>query len=323
MELDARAPAGLICPLVTPLDPDYNLDAVSFRRLWSHVERWVDGLLIGDPLWGEGPFLSSKLRLALIENALDLVGGKGALLIGITSPSLEETVQFRRGAEAIIRRRNYHGPLFWVDYPLYYHSNRGLPDAYASLLSETAFPLLIGNDAQLVKMKKRHGRRKNIRTRVLKKIASLSSVIGIIYAGDLQRALNYHMAVRFRDHFLFYDGDENVFIRNPAKGGVAAGGANLFPRQWSAIAQMSSGQALSKNYLEYAMSDVWEDSRMLRRFGNLYHSLPAVALKRILKQVGLIAHDESVWPMASQQKSCLGEAWLRDLNKLLSAYDLI
>jgi 4-hydroxy-tetrahydrodipicolinate synthase len=323
MEFEALSPSGLICPLVTPLDKNENLDSGSFRRLWGHVQRWAAGIVIGDPLWGEGPFLSPSLRLALIEKAIEINEGRRPLLISITSQSLPETLFIREQAETIICRMNYRGPLYWVDYPLYYHGNRGLPQLYGHLLSNTTIPLILGNNAELVKMSKGPGRHKNIRTRVLKKIATLSAVMGIIYTGDLKRALNYHMAVRFREHFMFYDGDESVFIRNPAKGGVVAGGANLFPQQWSAVAQMSLDLPPPPPYLESARLDIWEDSRMLKRFNKLYRMSPAVALKKVLKQVGIISHDASVWPMTPQQKSGLEDTWQRDLEGLLATYDLI
>jgi dihydrodipicolinate synthase/N-acetylneuraminate lyase len=323
MESEARPPEGLICPLVTPLDNDRKLDLRSFKRLWNYVERWVDAIVIGDPLWGEGLFLPQDLRLALIEFAIELIRGRRPLMICITCSSFKGTVLFREQAESIINQMNYKGQLYWVDFPLFYHSNRGLPQVYETMLSKSEIPLILGNNAELIRMKKRPGKHKNIRTRVLKKIAHNASVKGIIYAGDLKRALNYHMAVRFREHFVFYDGDENVFIKNPAKGGVMAGGANVFPQKWSDVTQMSLDLPPRQNAFEPARSAIWEDSRMLQRFYRLYTLLPAVAIKKILHQVGIIAYDECVWPLASRQQRDLDHTWQIDLNRLLAAYDLL
>ena len=316
-------PSGLICPMVTPLNDQLHLDVESLTKLFKFIEKWVDGVVIGDPLWGEGPFLPHSLRLELVEAALAIVDGRMPLMISVTGPTIEETLLLQQQVEAMVRRLEYRGLLFWVDYPLYYHSNRGLPKVYSEMLSQASFPLILGNNARLIKMNKAPGRHKNIRTRVLKKIAHLSSIIGIIYSGDVKRALNYHMAVRFREQFVFYDGDEAVFIKNPAKGGVVAGGANIFPQQWSNVANMSLNLPLRQHAFESTQAITWEDSRMLERFHHLYMLSPAVSIKKILRQIGIIAHDGFFWPMAFDQKGVLAPAWQKDLDGLLNTYDIL
>jgi len=41
----------------------------------------------------------------------------------------------------VMDHQNYAGQVFLADLPLWYHSNRGLPQFYQGLLEETGLPL--------------------------------------------------------------------------------------------------------------------------------------------------------------------------------------
>ena len=145
-----KLPRGLICPLVTPLKTKDVLDAATFERLIGHAGIGADALLVGDVFWGEGLVLGPDIRTEMASAALDIVRGKWPVLITITSDTSKATLGLAAGIESYIERSGYSGSVFWVDYPLYYHSNRGLPQFYETLARDTSIPIIIGNHPGLI-----------------------------------------------------------------------------------------------------------------------------------------------------------------------------
>jgi len=74
----------------------------------------------------------------------------------------------------------------------------GLIEHYERMLAESQFPLLLDNDPDLVGRIGGKGKRKNIRTAILKRLAQNPVVAGLLHRGDLRRGLNYQRAVRAR-----------------------------------------------------------------------------------------------------------------------------
>ncbi|OQY49206.1 MAG: hypothetical protein B6240_03855, partial [Desulfobacteraceae bacterium 4572_87] len=128
--------------------------------------------------------------------------------------------------------------VFWVDTPLRYHSNRGLPDYYRELLAQLKYPLILHNDPDCIHAT-RAFKRHNIRTAVLKELVRIDGIAGLIFSGSLERAHHYQRACRGRQNFRIYDGDEKRFLEHPSMGGVVSVGANLAPGTWEMITQSS------------------------------------------------------------------------------------
>src|SRR4029079_1920353 len=83
---------GIIPPMITPLIDRDTLDVEGLERLVEHLlAGGVHGLFILGTT-GEGPSLSYKLRLELIERGCQHVRGRVPVLVGITDTSFTETV---------------------------------------------------------------------------------------------------------------------------------------------------------------------------------------------------------------------------------------
>jgi hypothetical protein len=136
--------------------------------------------------------------------------------------------------------------------------------------------------------------------------------------GDLKRALNYHLAVRVSKTFMFFDGDERVFLKSPASGGVVAGGSNLLPSVWKAVTRSSLNWLEEERLFSAHPAALLESGIMLRILGELCRRAPAVRLKIILHRAGIIATDAAI---AAQDSGDSG--WEADLNTFFSTYDLL
>jgi dihydrodipicolinate synthase/N-acetylneuraminate lyase len=313
-----QLPRGLICPLVTPMKTGDMLDARVLDRLIDHVGVGADGLLLGDVIWGEGLVLSPETRVELACTALEIIQGKWPVLITITSANMKATRDLLAHIEAFVDRSGYPGRLFWVDYPIYYHSNRGLPQWYESMARDTGIGFILANHAGLVERRRRPIKHKNIRTSVLKRVSQIEKIQGLIFTGPFKRSMNYHKAVRHRRDFRFYDGDEVAFMRQPSSNGVVAGGANLLPHAWREVTWSCLNRYdVQQQYADHT-SQMLDTGVMLEEFYELYSRSPAAVLKRMLHVAGVLpnAHTASATqPSTSSQN--------RAVEAVCHKYDLV
>jgi 4-hydroxy-tetrahydrodipicolinate synthase len=107
---------GIVPPLVTPLAGRDQLDVAGLERLLERVlAGGASGLfLLGTT--GEAAALSPKLRRELVERAVPQVDRRAAVLVGVTSTSLVETLASAEhaasaGADAIVVMSPYYLPL--------------------------------------------------------------------------------------------------------------------------------------------------------------------------------------------------------------------
>jgi dihydrodipicolinate synthase/N-acetylneuraminate lyase len=281
-------PAGLIIDLVTPLAGDGALDAPGLARLVARVLPAADGLLAGSPLAGEALDLPLATRRELFARLLPLVAGRVPLFFGITGAALEETRDLAAWVEAETRRQGYGGPLFLADAPLWYHSNRGLPQTCQALLADIPLPLILLNLPQVVRRRGIRFKHLNIRTHVFKKLAALPGVQGLIYQGEMRRFLHYHHAAAARPGFAFYETDETRFLTRPGAWGVVSGGAQLLPRAWQQVTRacLHPEEAADDPPRRYALWDLGNRVQQVSRF---CQSQPVPLWKKVLAAQGVLA----------------------------------
>ena len=313
-----KVPRGLICPLVTPLKTGDVLDVAALDRLISQAGTSADALLVGDVLWGEGLVLGPKTKMEMATAVLEITQGRWPILITITSETPRATIGMMAKVESFAARSGYSGSIFWVDYPITYHSNRGLPQFYENLARDTANSFVVGNNPGLIRVPDKRIKHKNIRTSVLKKLSGIEQIKGLIYTGPLKRSIHYHEALRHRRGFKFYDGDEATFMRRPSSDGVVAGGANLLPQAWREITWSCLNRYdVQRQYPDH-VNQMWETGVMAQEFYRLYAKKPAAVLKRMLHVAGVLPNAQT----ASKTPPTDGPE-NRKIEAICSKFDLI
>jgi dihydrodipicolinate synthase/N-acetylneuraminate lyase len=277
-------PRGLILALVTPLDEKGGIDWPSFTKLAERALPFFDGLLIGDGFVGEGISLSNPRRLELLRGCGEAIPGKKPLLLCPTASTEEETLSNVEALGSLYARKGKEA-VFWVDLPLWYHSNRKLPQLYEEWAKRTPLSILLYNHPQLISRLNRSLKRNNIRTAVLKRLAENEQVVGLIQAGDLNRTIHYQRAVRSRRDFRIYDGNERNFLNQPSASGVVSGGANLLPEEWREI--VSASLSLAEDPARSLI--LLKQSQKLRELNQALQMNPAQSLKFALHRLGIIA----------------------------------
>ena len=166
-------------------------------------------------------------------------------------------------------------------------------------------PILLHNHPHLIARLNRTLKRSNLRTAVLKGLAEIEQIVGLIQEGDLRRTMNYQRAVRARREFRFYDGDEKGFLNQPSSSGVVSAGANLFPAEWQEIAQAS----LSLREAPAPNLRLLQQSQKLRELSQALGANPAGGLKFALHRLGWISHprvSEKTAADASGMEAAMG-----------------
>ena len=283
-----NAPRGLIVELITPLTMESDIDGKGLGRLLERISPFVQALFIAGPRIGEGVHLTTPQRLDLLEKTIVITRGNVPIFIWVSQETEKETGETILALNNYLERRKYTGEVFWVDTPLYYHSNRGLISYYKDICSKTRRPFILYNDPEFIKRLDRSLKRDNIRTSILKQLVDIENISGLIFMGSLERSYNYQKACRKRTSFRIYDGDEAVFLDYPSMNGVVSAGANLTPAAWQKMT-LSSLQLTSneKKYPDH-IGQIWKTGRCLHDLIDLYRRMPVAVIKETLFDMGVI-----------------------------------
>jgi 4-hydroxy-tetrahydrodipicolinate synthase len=283
-----QLPKGLIIDMITPLLGDGSIDSAGLERHIMGMLPYAQAILIAGPCMGEGEDLSPEQREELFYKTLVIVQSRLPLLVWITRRTIEET----QNTLLLLKKRqkdlDYAGPVFWADTPLYYHSNRGLQGHYEKLYSMAEGSFVLINDPEFIRRKEQPLKRLNIRTSILKEVASLDAVKGLIYSGSLDRSYNYRKATRLRQDFMIYDGDESHFLEHPSLNGVLSRGANLAPAAWKTV--ISSSLNIYGNLEEYPdrMRQILDSGRYVNGLRHIYRGYGPGFIKQVLSNSGVI-----------------------------------
>ncbi len=315
---NCKAPRGLIVDLITPLKKNGAIDGTGLVRLIERVAPHAQAILLAGPRHGEGESLGIDLRRELLQRALAAMAGRPmSLLIWVTGNTEIETTENILTLQKSLENNRPEGGLFWVDTPLAYHSNRGLPDFYRELEAMVKDPLVLHNDADCIHPT-RPFKRRNIRTAVLKELVQLEGIAGLIFSGSLERAHHYQKACRKRPHFRLYDGDETRFLGHPSMSGVTSVGANPAPGAWGKITRSSLQlHAHRENYPD-RLQQIWESGDYLSNMVALYHHAPVPIIKTILSDMGIIETPDVLQPAAFDQGAITA---LKELMSDFGDYD--
>ncbi len=283
------APRGLIVELVTPIEKGEGIDRRGLERLLARVSSFVQGVFLAGPRAGEGTPLSPGLRVDLLKQTILAMDPHPVpIFVWITQESEDKTRETLLALDEAVRAHRQRVGLFYVDTPLYYHSNRGLPDLYREFCAVAEAPFILHNDPDLIAGLATPFKRNNIRTAVLKELVGFNGISGMIFSGSLDRAHNYQRACRQRPDFRIYDGDEARFLDHPSRSGVVSMGANLAPAAWGKIVR-SSIQAPT-NGADYPdrLQQIWETGDSLRRMRDIYAAAPPSIIKDFLAERGIV-----------------------------------
>lgn len=230
MSLDRYS--GIVPPLITPLKSQNELDIPGLERLIEYIlDGGVHGLFILGTT-GEGPSLSYKIRLELIERVCKQVNNRVPILVGITDTSIIESLYLAKkaydfGADSVVAAPPYYFSTNQVELKRYFHY----------LADESPLPLLLYNMPSHTKTK--------FEPKTVYEISSHPNIVGFKdSSGDViyfQKVLHL-----FRDNpdFSILVGPEEILMQAILSGGHGGvnGGANMFPELYVKMYEAAKGR---------------------------------------------------------------------------------
>jgi dihydrodipicolinate synthase/N-acetylneuraminate lyase len=281
-------PKGLIVDLITPLTDSGDIDEEGLSSLLTKVLPRADGILLAGPQMGEGRGLDKALKAELLKAVCACTEGRVPLFFWVSSESAETTRETIELLEGVLESSRYGGAVFWLDSPLFYHSNRGLYQYYHELTANTVHPFVLYNDAGLIELVEKRLKRGNIRTHILSELGSIEKIRALIFRGPLARVNNYQRALNKRPDFKIYDGDEARFLEHPSLSGIISMGANVAPKLWSTITRASLGMLDETGKSPDYVHEIWEKAQLLKELMELYRPNPIWKIKKALSDSGII-----------------------------------
>ena len=206
--------------MVTPLSGPDELDLEGLERLVEHIlAGGVHGLfLLGTT--GEGPSLSYKLRMELVERVCAQVNGRVPILVGITDTSFTESVDLAQyahdeGASAVVLAAPYYFPARQDDLFRYIQH----------MAAELPLPIFLYNMPSHTKLR--------FEVDLIKQALQIPNVVGLKdSSGQFVYFQAVQLALKERPDFTLLVGPEEMLGATVLFGGHGGvpGGGNLFPR---------------------------------------------------------------------------------------------
>lgn len=211
---------GIVPPMVTPLRAPDELDVEGLERLVEHIlAGGVHGLfLLGTT--GEGPSLSYKLRMELIERVCQQAAARVPIFVGITDTSFTESVNLAQdacdsGASAVVLAAPYYFPARQDDLLRYVEH----------IAPELPLPVFLYNMPSHTKLA--------YEIELLKQAIKIPNVVGLKdSSGQLVYFHSVQHLAKDRPDFTLLIGPEEMLAATLLLGGHGgvSGGANVFPR---------------------------------------------------------------------------------------------
>jgi dihydrodipicolinate synthase/N-acetylneuraminate lyase len=219
--------AGVFPPLVTPLRDRDTLDVAALERLIEHVlAGGVHGLfLLGTT--GEGPGLSHRLRMEVVEHACRQVAGRVPVLVGVTDTSFAESLRLANCAAAARAQAVVLAP------PSYLPASQEELAAYVKSFSEMSpLPVFLYHIPSLTKV--------GFDPATVGRLLDAPKVAGLKDSGrDMQYLHEVRRLAAGRPDFSILVGPEELLgeaVLMGAHGGMC-GGANMDPRLYVELYQ--------------------------------------------------------------------------------------
>lgn len=261
-----KRPAGVICPIATPLLADEALDEAAFRQLIEFVLPAMDGLLVLGTT-GEFALLTEATSLQALEVAVDQVAGRIPIYAGIGDTGTRRVLEKLRQVEQL-----------GVDYLLvtapYYFAvtdQAALYHHFARVAEAASRPVLVYN------MPNTHN---NLSPGLMAELAAHPNIVGLKDSwGDFfqfQEFLNLRS-----DSFSVFMGPEQLFAAALWLGadGLVSALANIVPQVFKRlVTQVASGDR----------EGAWRTQREITRLANIFkHGTVAGAIKVVLSDAGI------------------------------------
>lgn len=196
----------LLTAMVTPFDSSGEVNYAEARRIAAYLvdEQKNDGLVISGTT-GESPTLSESEKLKLLEQILEEVGDRAAIVMGTGTYNTRESIEVTREAES----RGAHGIM--IVNPYYSRPGQaGLYAHFSAIAKETSLPVMLYNIQPRSAI--------NLETETLLRLAEIKNIVAVKEAsGNMGQIMDVCRQVP--EGFRVYSGDDGLTVPILSVGG--------------------------------------------------------------------------------------------------------
>ncbi len=192
--------------MVTPFDKQGEVNYAEARRIAVYLvdEQKNDGLVISGTT-GESPTLSEDEKFKLLEEILEEVGDRAAIVMGTGTYDTRESIHLTREAES----RGAHGIM--VVNPYYSRPGQaGLYAHFSGIANETDLPVMLYNIQPRSAI--------NLETETLLRLAEIKNIVAVKEAsGNMSQIMD--VCRQAPEGFRIYSGDDGLTVPMLSVGG--------------------------------------------------------------------------------------------------------
>lgn len=258
---------GIIPPIVTPMNEDESVNLEALRRLIDRqIKAGVHGIFaLGTN--GEFYILSAEEKEAVLEAAIDAVGGRVPVYAGTGCPGTRETIRFSR------RAKDMGADILSIICPYFAAvSQNEIQEHFTAVAKAVDMPIVIYN------MPARTGA--NIAPATIARLAQIDNIVAVKdSSGNFDNMLQYIEQTKGLD-FTVLSGNDSLILWNLLAGGSGgiAGIANIYPHTLVSIYEtFVAGDAAKAKEVQDSIRDI----RSNFRFGN-----PNTIVKKAVNLLG-------------------------------------
>ena len=233
--------SGVVPALVTPFSKDASaIDAVSYRRLITHVHSGGAKAVVACGSTGEAVALSDREYAMVIKLAADCF--QGVVIAGCGASSTQRTIEL-----GTLAKENGAKALLVVNPPYNKPTSAGLLAHYRAVASATALPIIAYN------VPGRTGA--NLPVDVVVELAKEGTIVGIKESsGSIEQMIE--IASRVPPSFVVLAGEDGLILPSLSVGalGVVSVVGNIVPQiVTNLIGTWSSGEIVRARALQFAL----------------------------------------------------------------------
>jgi 4-hydroxy-tetrahydrodipicolinate synthase len=219
---------------VTPIRASGELDEAALQRVIERVLKGGAHGIFALGTMGEGPSLSRHMRARVVRLAADTIGGRVPLYVGVTQPSIDDTVyealHYREvGADVLVSVCPYYLPIDAREIMLYFER----------LAEATGGPIMLYDIPSMTKV--------TFHPDVVEELSRDDRFIGYKDSRNNAEAL-WGLLQRFagRDDFAIFVGVESLLPEAVLFGGAGGvcGGGNVWPELFVAVYEAARARDL-------------------------------------------------------------------------------
>lgn len=280
---------GIIVPMITPLNAEFNLDYEGLERLVDYLIKGGCAGLFPLGTTGGGPFYSMEKQQEINRAVCRFAAGRLPVLTGISSASPDDSVKLGRAAKAAGSSAVVAAPPCYL--PM---TDSEILDFYRKLTKEIGLPVFVYNMPGMTKI--------NLSPALLTELAGIPGICGYKDSSHDMNALHQVLlALKNKADFPIYVGPESLMAENVMLGGAGgvSAGANLYPEIYvSCFREMRSGNLKKMMYWQEKIDTIQHIYKVHPGFNAV-----AMGLKTGLKLKG-ICGNAALPPLLQSDPEC-------------------